>query len=772
MHPYFKSRIHDKMRLGESDYTARLLYPDVYGGDKVVDQKIFTEDEKGNIKIILYDINRRIITYPNPKLDRRQTTTYSDDTDVPYYVVRLNNENLKAKQERYPGERVGKYEFPKGQGVYPFFPPRLLDKFESKAHIETLILTEGYFKAMSASMVGLDIVGLSSITHYADTFTHCLNSGIAQIIHDCNVKNVIILHDGDCLNISSEALHAGEDIAKRPTAFFNAARCTRDLLMEENVDIFYAYVNTRFLAMDENGERPKGLDDLLLQKFYIPQNDIIVKELLNLKYKQGSFFIKMNIKKGCKDLQKHFCLHKVKEFYALHKDIIGLDKFNYYGSIYRYDEDKDEVIREIPKELRDYCRVGDDYYRTIRVPSFVDDSIMEERLVRRMKSTIIDDFGKDAIDKVVRYDAFCNVPEHVNYQPVIHNCLNRYRPLSHKPAEGDFPHIDWMIRHIFGEQYELGMDYMQLLYTRPKQCLPILCLVSAERGTGKTSFLDLLREMYSDNFIQVGNSELQSDFNSFMGGKLVVGVDETSLGDNAKITERIKMLATAKEQILNAKGKDQITIANFTKFVMCSNNETRFIYTDSDEIRFWVRKVPPIPKHELVPNILPFLQDEVDAFMFFLNTRKMSVPKALSRMWFEPESIVTDALRELNLAQRKPDEVEMYRWIREYFYTIKEDSFDITWKLIRECVRFTSRVSDTRLEQILAQTFGKKKYDTIIRNDKPCQIRSIEITQQSLNGEYVKYRDKARFFHFEAKDVLLKNDYEAFAQFLNRQEYE
>ena len=37
--------------------------------------------------------------------------------------------------------------------------------------------------------------------------------------------------------------------------------------------------------------------------------------------------------------------------------------------------------------------------------------------------------------------------------------------------KGDFPNIKKLLFHIFGEQYELGMDYLQLLYLRPVQKL-------------------------------------------------------------------------------------------------------------------------------------------------------------------------------------------------------------------------------------------------------------------------------------------------------------
>lgn len=56
-----------------------------------------------------------------------------------------------------------------------------------------------------------------------------------------------------------------------------------------------------------------------------------------------------------------------------------------------------------------------------------------------------------------------------------------------------------MIEHIFGEQYELGMDYLQLLYLQPVQKLPILLLVSEERNTGKSTFLNFLKALFQNN---------------------------------------------------------------------------------------------------------------------------------------------------------------------------------------------------------------------------------------------------------------------------------
>ena len=48
--------------------------------------------------------------------------------------------------------------------------------------------------------------------------------------------------------------------------------------------------------------------------------------------------------------------------------------------------------------------------------------------------------------------------------------LNLYETIDHRPQEGDLSHIQSLVRHIFGEQYELGLDYLQSLgYTPVKQ---------------------------------------------------------------------------------------------------------------------------------------------------------------------------------------------------------------------------------------------------------------------------------------------------------------
>ncbi len=50
------------------------------------------------------------------------------------------------------------------------------------------------------------------------------------------------------------------------------------------------------------------------------------------------------------------------------------------------------------------------------------------------------DYGKDRMATVPKYDGFCTVPDHLNYRKEIDGFLNLYEPIGHTPQIGDFPH--------------------------------------------------------------------------------------------------------------------------------------------------------------------------------------------------------------------------------------------------------------------------------------------------------------------------------------------
>lgn len=301
----------------------------------------------------------------------------------------------------------------------------------------------------------------------------------------------------------------------------------------------------------------------------------------------------------------------------------------------------------------EYMRVGTTLYKVVNQPCA--SGGYEKRRVIWNNSTLRQDYGKNYLATVPKYDGFCTVPDHLNYRKEIDGFLNLYEPIEHTPQIGDFPNIRSLVLHIFGEQYNLGLDYLQLLFLQPLQKLPILLLVSEERNTGKSTFLNFLKAVFGDNVTFNTNEDFRSQFNSDWAGKLLIVVDEVLLNCRED-SERLKNLSTTFNYKVEAKGKDRTEIAFFAKFVLCSNNEYLPVIIDAGETRYWVRKINPLQNDDT--NFLQKLKEEIPAFLFFLTQRELSTEKE-SRMWFNPKLTHTAALQKIIRSNRNRLEIEM-----------------------------------------------------------------------------------------------------------------
>src|SRR5690606_543579 len=269
--------------------------------------------------------------------------------------------------------------------------------------------------------------------------------------------------------------------------------------------------------------------------------------------------------------------------------------------------------------------------------------------------TIKQDHGKDHLSKIPKYDGFTCIPNHLDFKQEYLGFYNIYSPLGKTPEEGNITSSLKFVRHIFGDHYELGLDYLQLLYSKPIQVLPILCLVSKERSTGKSTFLKWLKEIFENNLTYLTNDSFTSQFNSDWANKLLICIDEV-LFNKEELTERIKYLSTTNFNKLEAKGKDKREVEFFGKFILCSNNEENFIKIDHHETRFWVLQVPSIKKEQT--EFLEALAVEITAFLNYLKKRKLST-KHQTRMWFSADQIETPALKKLVQNNRNRVEREL-----------------------------------------------------------------------------------------------------------------
>ena len=318
------------------------------------------------------------------------------------------------------------------------------------------------------------------------------------------------------------------------------------------------------------------------------------------------------------------------------------------------------------KDSHFYIRVGTTYYKLIERPQISGDKITS--LVKWSRETIVQDHGKKIIYDIPKYDGFCCIPNHLNYQKTVENFYNIYNEIPYQPSVSkvsvdEIPFSISFLQHIFGNQVDLGLDYLKILLENPTQILPILCLVSKERATGKTTFLKWLKEIFGRNMTYIKGDSFNSQFNSDWASMLIIAIDEVFF-DRKEITERLKYLSTTNKDKLENKGKDREEIDFFGKFILCSNNEDNFIQIDENEIRFWVLKINPIKLEntEFLQNLI----SEIPQFLSFLIHRKFHSQKK-SRMWFSPDEIKTKALQKLVFKNGNKLEAKIVELLYEFF---------------------------------------------------------------------------------------------------------
>lgn len=628
---------------------------------KVTERKIWTETKNGDIQILYYTIDRKVYSY----------TQIGDG--------KMSHANGKPKEWvqirlQHPKEGGRKYKNPYKQPGNPFFHPILCDKYERCEEIETLYLTEGAKKAWVGCEKGMDVVGLLSINVYKNDEKTGLHQEIIKLILRCNVKNVVILWDGDCRDVSDKAISIGKPITDRPVGFFANARNLRDNIvnipMEQDKKM-----NVYFMAVESDNweEKPKGLDDLLQLAVEKEKINEVVKDAKKVNGR-GPYFKRINITKGIKKLHEWFMLHNVQSFYSMHEHIIGEDPFFFFDDYCVWqdgdgDKNPGKVVIITYGWTKNVRWVGDEFFELVSKPGAGRD---RKKLVKYNKDTMIKRFGKDFHKHLDFYSDFCNVPSHFNYQQEIlrdgKRFYNLYFPFSHLPKEGSFDTIMYFIKHIFGtgkvkhsvtgqiiDEWDLGLDYLQLMLMNPTQRLPILCLYSNENNTGKSTFGNFQLQLLGDNAVKVGNNDLTSDFNETYAGKVLAFCEETLL-ERKKDSERIKDMSTAKYITVNPKGQRQFTIDFFCKFQFYSNN-IRMIYVTEYDERYWVRKVPKATKDD--PHLEDKMTREIPAFIHFLQRREL-VTKEESRMWMHFSWYKTGTLSEM-VRVNEPADVSVIR---------------------------------------------------------------------------------------------------------------
>lgn len=382
-----------------------------------------------------------------------------------------------------------------------------------------------------------------------------------------------------------------------------------------------------------------------------------------------------------------------------------------------------------------YIRVGTDYFKVIHKKDRY--GHIRRTLKPWNKETITTDYTASVLPHIPQYDDFIIEPSNTSYREHIDGFYNMYAAFSHKPFDGvvadtDIPHSLQLIKHLFGEQFYLGLQYMKLLYEKPKQHLPVLCIVSKERETGKTTFINWINMIFGDNYIPIRPEDIGDKFNEIYANKNIISIEEAIIHD-ANMIEKIKTLATGKTIIINQKFISKCILPFFAKLIICTNLENEFMKIDSEEIRFWVIKAAHI-QHKNT-QMEECLSEEIPKFLTYLATQVKFPYMGASRMVFTSEQLRTSYLDNVVSESKSSLYKELRYYISEFFDTNEShDSFRATATDIKK--EFFSDIATITPSQITRCLKAEFRMETI---ETPARYKPFEKEMTLVQGRYYEF---------------------------------
>lgn len=757
-------------------------------------------DEHGNIVIRYFNLHGQPYRYK--KEDTQQTRDYT------------------RKRLREPKGEM-KYFQEAGSPQFPYFPKAIIEKYQQaykadptvqpqnfaaqsnaaqdeseNGQIHTLFIVEGEFKSIKASLSGIDIIGIPSIHgFYNGTGKARIHEDIEELIIRCRVQKLVFLVDADLFTIKWAE---GKDLAKRATSFYSSVKNFREsvqhLLDIDNEKVPLEQVYFMYIRIKHLNEA-KGLDDLLVK--YSDKTIEIVEQLYSLnhalKYFDGMSIIDMN-----KDIQgrlyKMLGLFDEQDFYKTYADFIGTREFRFKRRRYIYDSEKKEVVFVKHEDAEKFMRIGPDWVKVIS--KLNKHGEVEEELVSWKISEIQRDYAKkfpDFIETIIRYDDFCNEPNWTaTYQQSIHGCYNVCRPLKWVPKQGSIANTVQFLKHLFGgngqiildgeghyesehaqlgDQFTVALDWLTILLKHPKQMLPVPCLVSPENGTGKSTFLKWLQMIFGDNMAILGNAQFQMKFNGHYATKYIISIDEGFLEVDKKAEkERLKQLVTADSIYLEHKGMNVRKIAFYAKLIICSNDADRVMKIEEGESRWFVVRVPVIPKEKKDPDLELKMKSEAEAFLHFLMNRQIFHPRE-DRLWFQPDYFITDQFRIIVETTKNRVDRVFEDWIQEQFLLFKLPVLRFSQKYLTEVFN-DPKNSKYKIDSIELKNYLERKKMTIgvpQRIKIPIGFNMPASELDPLSSKLISFREEmARPYTFHADAWLSQAQMEEFnAPFTN-----
>lgn len=202
-----------------------------------------------------------------------------------------------------------------------------------------------------------------------------------------------------------------------------------------------------------------------------------------------------------------------------------------------------------------------------------------------------------------------------------------------------------------------GADYLKCwlasIIHKPTEPLPYLFFYSKEQNTGKSSFHEALRFLFTKGYVRADHALSDQNFNGELENAIICVIEEKDLNDSKgdKVYNKIKDWVTSKLLSIRKMYHTPYTVTNTTHWIHCSNNQAAVPLFPGDS-RIVMLHVRPLPQDQLIPkrDLERLLQKEAADFLGALvNLELPEPPDRLALpiiMTFDKEGIMETNLNE------------------------------------------------------------------------------------------------------------------------------
>ena len=164
-----------------------------------------------------------------------------------------------------------------------------------------------------------------------------------------------------------------------------------------------------------------------------------------------------------------------------------------------------------------------------------------------------------------------------------------------EPKQGDWSKVRLFIEEIICNCSivcsEYVINFLAHMLQQPEKKPGIIVVLLGSQGTGKGTFFNLLRKIWSRTTLQVNDVEhVVGNFNAALEQNYVVCMDEALFVGERKKLERLKSLITEPVFRIKQKYQPSRNISSFHRFFAASNSE-QFAHIEKDDRRFVFLKV-------------------------------------------------------------------------------------------------------------------------------------------------------------------------------------